>query len=80
MLFYLLLSFSVHFTIIFGYSFYNDVIPPLLDLQPCDAVFSVVLSDLKPPFFGVVIKPPFLGVVCSDLKPPFLGSGEKHWH
>ena len=33
--------FSVHFAVIFGYtrSICSDVIPPLMDLQPCDAVF-----------------------------------------
>ena len=52
MFFYLLLSFLVHFRIIFGYSIYSDVIPPLMDVQPCDAVFGVVFSDFKPPFLG----------------------------
>ena len=47
MFFYVLLSFSVHFAVIFGYSICSDVIPPLMDLQPCDPVFCVVFSDLK---------------------------------
>ena len=42
----------MHFCNNISYSIYSDVIPPLMDLQPCDAVFGVVFSDLKPPFLG----------------------------
>ena len=37
----------MHFAIIFGYSIYSDVIPPLMDLQPCDAVFSCCFQRLE---------------------------------
>ena len=47
MFFYVLLSFSVHFAVIFGYSICSDVIPPLMDLQPCDPVFLCCFQRLE---------------------------------
>ena len=54
------------------------VIPPLMDLQPCDAVFSCCFQRLETAVLGVVcsdLKPPFFGVVCSRLETAVLGIG-----
>ena len=44
---YVLLSVVVHFAGIFGYSICSAVIPPMMDYQPCDAVFLCCFQRLE---------------------------------